>query len=72
MEANSTSLKLTVNKLDRSEMMGDWHDKPLRWFVSGMASGIQKFSTKKEALEYAKIRRHVATDLEAFRAFIAA
>ena len=39
---------------------GDWHDKPLKWEVKGPAAEVQNFSTKANAIMYAKIRRHSA------------
>jgi hypothetical protein len=54
----------TVTKLDRPEHAGDWHDKPLRYRVDGLPE-IQKFSTKKRAHAWARIRRKCATFNEA-------
>jgi hypothetical protein len=48
---------VTVTRLDVPIHEGDWHDKPLRWTVRGPASEVQNFSTKKEALHWARIRR---------------
>lgn len=50
--------KVTVSKLDRAEYSGDWHDKPLKWIVKTGVKECQKFSTKKDADFYAKLRRH--------------
>jgi hypothetical protein len=49
-------MKFLITKLDHPEHCGDWHDRPLKWKVSGPE--VQKFSTKKEAQTWVKIRRH--------------
>lgn len=60
---------ITVSRLDCFERSGDWHDKPLRWRVDGPGAEVQKFSTKKDAERYARLRRKL-TLLEAMRAFV--
>lgn len=52
-------MKLTITRLERPEHCGDWHDKPLRWVVTG--AEIQKFSTKKDAMLWARSRRKAAS-----------
>jgi hypothetical protein len=54
-----------IEKLETPEHDGDWHDKPLRWIVLGPANEAQKFTTKKEAALYARVRRSSASQLEA-------
>jgi hypothetical protein len=39
-----------VSRMDKPQASGDWHDKPLRWIVTGPDSEVQKFATKKDAL----------------------
>lgn len=51
-----SSRKITVSRLPHPEASGDWHDKPLRWVVTGPASELQKFSTQKEARRYKSLR----------------
>jgi hypothetical protein len=46
---------------------GDWHDKPLRYEVRGPDAELQLFSTKKDAMKYASLRRRAATQHEAIR-----
>lgn len=58
-----TTMQLTVSKLPRPEHCGDWHDRPLRWIVTG--AEIQKFSTKRDAQQWAKCRRGSASFTEA-------
>lgn len=50
-------MNITISRLDRPERYGDWHDKPLKWQVLGPATEVQKFSTRKEAELYARLRR---------------
>lgn len=59
-----------IEKLKRPEHSGDWHDKPLKWKVIGPGKELQKFSTKKEALLYRKIRQNCSSFLEACQQFI--
>jgi len=61
---------ITITKLDRPEHSGDWHDKPLKWIVSGPSAETQKFSTKSDASNYASRRRRSGTQLEAINAFV--
>lgn len=53
--AKMTNRKITVSRI-KTEASGDWHDKPLRWIVSGPAGELQKFSTRKDAQKYKSIR----------------
>ena len=48
---------VTVSKLATPYHDGDWHDTPLRWTVIGPGKEVQNFSTKKDALKFASIRR---------------
>jgi hypothetical protein len=50
-------MKITIAKLATEIHDGDWHDAPLRWQVAGPGTEIQNFSTKKDAMLYARIRR---------------
>ena len=58
-------IRLTLDKLERPEYHGDWHDKPLRWAVNGPRSECQKFSIKRDAQKYASIRRRSVDQLAA-------
>lgn len=64
-------MNINISKLERAERCGDWHDKPLRWAVSGPAGELQKFSTLRDAKQYKSIRRRAASAQEAHRAFAA-
>lgn len=66
---DKTMKKVTVKKMACRELSGDWHDAPLKWTVDGPNTECQKFSTKKDALEYAKARRHSETQQEAMKKF---
>lgn len=61
---------LVIEKLERPEHAGDWHDAPLRWVVKGPLDETQKFSTKEEATVYARIRRRSSTQVEAIHNFV--
>ena len=61
--------RVSVAKLERPEHAGDWHDPLIRWGVYGPGSELQKFSTKKSATLYAKLRRSSASFDEASRKF---
>ena len=51
-------MKIIITKLDCPEYYGDWHDKSLRWLVNSKGvEEIQKFSTKKDAILWAKLLR---------------
>jgi hypothetical protein len=58
-------LKIISVQAIRSEACGDWHDKPVRYSVTGPNNELQKFSTKKDALKYASLRRRAASQQEA-------
>ena len=47
--------KITVSRIP-DEASGDWHDKPLRYIVTGPAGEVQKFSTRKDAERYKSLR----------------
>lgn len=61
-------MKITIERMARPERSGDWHDKPLRWAVKTGAE-VQRFSTKKEAERYRRVRRKSASDVEAIKRF---
>jgi hypothetical protein len=63
-------MKISIVKLDGPEPCGDWHDKPLRWKVVGPELEIQKFSTKKSAALYVRLRRKAKSQGEAIFAFV--
>lgn len=56
---------ITIERLPRPEHQGDWHDKPLRW-IATVKGSVQKFSTKREAITWARCRNLCANDNEAF------
>jgi hypothetical protein len=58
---------LTVSELDRPIHSGDWHDKPLRWTVTGEGAQTQHFRTKRDAEAWARAYRDAATYNEASR-----
>lgn len=60
---------ITVSKLDCFERSGDWHDKPLRWRVGGPGAEVQKFSTRKDAEQYARLRRKLSQE-QAIKTFV--
>lgn len=60
---------IIVSRLPQPEHAGDWHDKPLRWSVDGPREECQKFSTRKDAEAYARIRRRSSDQLDAINAF---
>jgi hypothetical protein len=60
-------MKIEISKMERSEHQGDWHDKPLRWLVAGPESETQKFSTKKDAEKYLRLRRRSSDQGAAIR-----
>lgn len=47
---------MTITRIP-AEASGDWHDKPLRWAVTGPGTEVQKFSTRKDARRYRSLRR---------------
>jgi len=62
-------IQITVSKLERAEYSGDWHDKPLKWAAVGPGAELQKFSTRREAESYARLRRS-RPEAQAIREFI--
>jgi len=62
-------IEINIVKLAHEERCGDWHDKPLRYAVNGPRSECQKFSTKKDALRYASLRRRNADQLAAINQY---
>ena len=56
---------IRIEKLETPIHEGDWHDPPSRWQVIGPNKEIQRFSTKAQAQDYARLRRHCRTQLEA-------
>jgi hypothetical protein len=63
-------MKITIEKIP-AEGCGDWHDKPLRWAVTGPGSERQKFARQADARAYLQIRRQCKTDMEAIRIYAA-
>ena len=61
----------TVDPLSRSVHSGDWHDKPLRWQVS-FGGKRQLFTTKRDAVKFARHWRKVGNLNEAIRNWLAA
>jgi hypothetical protein len=59
-----------ILKLEHPVQSGDWHDKPLKWKVVGPGTEVQMFATKREATEYRRLRRSVATQQQAISAFV--
>jgi hypothetical protein len=57
--------KVKVSRLENPYHAGDWHDPVLKWTVTGPNNERQDFSTKKDALLYAKCRRNSASFKEA-------
>lgn len=68
--STTTKTEISISKLDHPQHYGDWHDKPLRYQVSGPRSECQLFATKKNALAYASIRRKSPDQLLAINAYI--
>lgn len=60
---------IKIEKLASQIHSGDWHDKPLRWKVSGPAYEQQLFSTRADARRYARIRRKADSFNAACNAF---
>ena len=58
-----TKRQFTVERLPRPEHYGDWHDKPCRWVAKCESDPCftQKFSTKKNAITWARIAKTAAT-----------
>lgn len=67
MKMDSTKSPVTITKIASPIASGDWHDKPMRYEVTGLPE-VQRFSTKKAALEWASLRPKFATFNEAFHA----
>jgi hypothetical protein len=76
-----TDRKITISRLTRvngdgetvpTEIngWGDWHDRPLRWAVSGPAGELQKFSTQKEARKYKSLRRRAPDQKTAIHNYV--
>jgi len=61
--------EIKVEKLERPEHCGDWHDKPLRYAVNGPRSECQKFSTKKDAMTYRSMRARTNDQLVAINSY---
>jgi hypothetical protein len=62
-----SAIKVTAIK---PEHYGDWHDKPVRYSVTGPMSEVQKFSTKKDAMRYAARRRRAASQQGAINQYV--
>jgi hypothetical protein len=65
-------MKIKIEKLQRPEQCGDWHDKLLKWVVIGPGAEVQKFPTKLEAIKYKRIRSKAKTENAAHVAFVLA
>lgn len=63
-------MRSTITKLPHPEPCGDWHDKPMRWAVR-TGTELQKFSTKKDAMLYKRLRRLHGSESAATTAYIA-
>ena len=46
---------MIVAPLDPPVHSGDWHDKPLRWTVTGEGKITQHFRTKRDAQIWARV-----------------
>lgn len=53
-----------------AEACGGWHDKPLQWAVHGPGSEVQKFSLKKAAKIYLRIRKQACNQYNAINTFV--
>ena len=62
--------RIIIEKLERPEHHGDWHDPLIRWGVYGPGNECQKFATKKSATLYARTRRQLASQIAAIHTFI--
>lgn len=63
--------QITVSQMPFPKHEGDWHDRPLRWTVNGPANEVQNFSTKKDAMKFASLRRRSTDYSTASRQFLA-
>lgn len=61
---------IVVQKMERKEHQGDWHDKPLGWEVLGPGDERQMFSSRNNARRYAAIRRKSVDFGEACRRYV--
>lgn len=61
---------VTVSRLPHVEQHGDWHDRPTRYIVEGPNGEVQKFSTKREAENYAIDRRRSDSQFAAIEAWM--
>jgi hypothetical protein len=62
--------EILIKRLPTIEHHGDWHDRPIRWSVVGPGNELQKFSTRKEAEEYRRVRLRSATFAEAVKNYV--
>lgn len=69
MNATEHNEGITVSALATLVRSGDWHDKPLRYEVTGPLAEKMMFSTKRDAVTYASIRRRSASMVEAAREY---
>ena len=58
-------MTIKVERMERPEASGDWHDAPSRWRVIGPNDELQKFSTRDNARVYARLRRQSVDTFEA-------
>lgn len=63
-------MQITVSQLPALIHEGDWHDRPLKWVATGPGDEHQNFSTKKDAMRFATLRRRSASFSEASRKFV--
>lgn len=66
----------TIHRLACPVHCGDWHDKPLKWQVNWpghqLSPNGQRFSTKKDAITFARLWKKAGGDeMEAGREFAA-
>lgn len=61
-------MEITITPIS-PEGCGDWHDRPLRYKVSGPGTETQKFCTKADSKRYASIRKRSADQTTAINTF---
>lgn len=69
-------MTIKIEKLERKEHHGDWHDPLLGWRAVGPAREngsmeLQKFKNRDEARLYARIRKQAASERDAHNAYAA-
>ena len=66
-------MNIQIEKLPRPENWGDWHDKPVKWQVVSVPANpleVQKFTTRKEAELYRRIRLTTPSIRDAHNAYV--